>query len=171
MANCSSFQRSDKTNANSDGEDLTPGKDGTAISVECYRCHNRGHYAANCPQGDKGVSFQVSNGVSLTQRDVYKTPTWISLDTCSTISCCNRIKLFLSIQECDQYVKVYTNSGSKTSECTTILPLLLTSCPSPKYQKFLAFVSKSTPPSTTVSLSRTIKMYLNFFHVPMDFTT
>jgi len=60
------LQRGNNTNAKSDGEDLTPGKDGTEINVECYRCHKRGHYAVNCPQGGKRVSVQVSNGVSLT---------------------------------------------------------------------------------------------------------
>ena len=143
----------------------------------------QGHYAANCPQGDKGVSFQVSNGVSLTQRDVYIPQTWILLDTCSTISCCNSIELFSSIQECDHHVKVYTNGGSKTYNKIGNLKFLpLRAYYNPfSLANILSFAEVSKIPGILINidtsidncftLTYTIQVCLNFFHAPMGFTT
>ena len=79
---------------------IIPGTNGiTHAEVECYRCHQLGHYASNCP------SPEEESGMSLVQWTLAQTERyegipemWILLDTQLTVSVFNNPKFIMDIR-------------------------------------------------------------------------
>ena len=98
------------TQKNSEGKGsrlLMAGTDGKAYNVECYNCHNFGHYASQCSEAtgskntgvdllQKGALFVQSEGIE----SVTVNKDCIFLDTCSMDNICNNKALLKNIQKC-----------------------------------------------------------------------
>ena len=112
---------------------VVAGNDGaTHRHITCYSCQKKGHYAENCPKAADSVGqqhFQASpsapddaeceHGLTFTSingRDsVVIPPTWILLDSQSTVSVfCNK-RLLHNVRPSATRLKVYTNGGHQVS--------------------------------------------------------
>ena len=94
------------------------GSDGiTHGDIECFRCHSYGHYASTCP------SFPTPSGTTLTHfgfmmaqaKQHHIDPTWILLDSQSTISVFNNPTMLSNIRPSQQTLRAITNGGHQDS--------------------------------------------------------
>ena len=94
-----------------------PGTNGqTHDDVECYKCHQFGHYASNCPQAGDNITL-IQSGCSLTQASRYSglPKSWILLDTESTVSVFNNPDMITDIRPSGSTLRVQTNGGYQDS--------------------------------------------------------
>ena len=102
-----------------------PGTDGIIHpNITCHGCNAKGHYRNRCPTTPKNVTLTqfVLNQHELSTID----PTWILLDTCSTVSVfCNK-ELVTNITPCAEgdELHIITNGGSEIFKNTASLNLL-----------------------------------------------
>ena len=90
----------------------------TYDDVECYNCHNMGHYAANCPQGIETVAGTTLTqyGYMLAQTNVVGIdPAWILLDSQSTFSVFNNKAMLSNIRPSAHVLRALTNGGHQDS--------------------------------------------------------
>ena len=93
-----------------------PGTNGvTHNDIECFKCHQIGHYASNSP--DEGKSGVLLIQCTLTQSECYNgiPKTWILLDTESNVSVFNNPKFVTDIRQSNQALHVKTNGGYQVS--------------------------------------------------------
>jgi hypothetical protein len=112
-----------------DGVTPVPGRDGTTIVAQCYRCQEWGHLANNCSsntprgrgnggnEGQSGVGMmQVQMGLNFAHSENLIPKSWLLLDTCSTSSVTNNLDLVHAVRTCskEEVLTVHTNGGTKS---------------------------------------------------------
>ena len=110
-------------------ENIVPGADGvTHDKIECHYCKILGHYKTQCPKIKSKTHFnalQVKSsssdkyGLMFTQCEEIMTgnipPTWLLLDTQSTVSVFNNADMLDNIQTVDNKLTLLTNGGEHVS--------------------------------------------------------
>ena len=122
-----------QSNGIPEGSSLIPGRDGTTVNFQCYRCQDFGHLANNYPSSEtrsRGSTPRSAVGLvqvrlNFAQADNMIPKSWILLDTCSTSSCCNNLALLSGLKDCtdDTALTIYTNGGQKTFNQVGLLNL------------------------------------------------
>jgi Zinc knuckle len=95
---------------------LKPGTNGIVHDgITCYNCNKKGHYANDCPV-EKTATTLTQQGYMMTQKGVSGIdPTWILLDSQSTISVfCNSDMLY-NMQKSGDVMRAITNGGYQDS--------------------------------------------------------
>ena len=108
----------------SNNNEVVAGKDGKVYThVNCHNCHQKGHYANQCPNKDPITLAHFS----LTQKKLELiNKNWILLDTCSTVSVFCNDDLVTDIDDClpGDGITVVTNGGSEHFKQIANLKLL-----------------------------------------------
>ena len=108
-----------------EGVQLVPGRDGTTLDLQCYRCQDWGHISPNCPL-TTGSSFLMQR-LQLTQDGNWTgiERSWILLDTCSTNSTSNDARHVKNISQCfiADEMTTMTNGGPRVFQKEATLKL------------------------------------------------
>jgi hypothetical protein len=122
---------------------LIPGTSGeTHHNIKCFNCYKKGHYASSCPDAEGVQLLQMANINIDNGDDTYESalsflnvghqpeeclftqsatghnlipPTWILLDSQSTVSVFNNRHLLSDIQTSPRTLRVHTNRGTRLS--------------------------------------------------------
>jgi hypothetical protein len=88
----------------------------THDDVECYNCHQLGHYTCNCPRAEDNITL-LQYGCSLMQASHYSglPKSWILLDTESMVSVFNNPDMISDIRPSNSTLRVQTNGGYQDS--------------------------------------------------------
>jgi hypothetical protein len=113
-----------------------PGRDGVLHpDIECYGCHDFGHFKPQCPKrtdydDNEHRGFQMlqivanestdptTSNITFVQKDdrcVFIPPSWLLLDSQSTVSVFCNASLLRNIRRSDTSLTVYTNGGNQVS--------------------------------------------------------
>ena len=81
---------------------MVPGRDGTTLDVQCYRCRGWGQIAPNCPNATTmGSNFSMQRmQFAQNSESTGIERSWILLDTCSTNSTDNNVIHVTNITQC-----------------------------------------------------------------------
>ena len=105
-----------------------PGTNGvTHDGVTCYQCNNVGHYACDCPEDqDSGTSGTtlVQHGLVLAQGASGIDPSWVLLDSQSTISVFRNPDMLTNIRPSNRVLRAITNGGFQDSKLIGDFPNL-----------------------------------------------
>ena len=99
----------------------------THNGVTCYRCNATGHFACDCPaESSTPATTLVQNGlIVLTQHGSHAIdPTWILLDSQSTISVFNNPDMLSNIRPSERSIRALTNGGHQDSNLVGEFPNL-----------------------------------------------
>ena len=91
----------------------------THADIRCYNCNATGHYSSDCPSPSvvTQATTLVQYGLMMTQSDPHHPldPTWILLDSQSTVSVFNNPTMLTNIRESGRVLHAITNGGFQES--------------------------------------------------------
>jgi hypothetical protein len=105
---------------------LQPGTNGfTHEGVTCYNCQGSGHYAVDCPKGTSTGTTLVQHNFVLAQTKVSGLdPSWILLDSQSTVSVFKNPDMLRNIRKSEKILRAITNGGYQDSSMIGDFPNL-----------------------------------------------
>ena len=109
------------------GTVLVPGRDGTAIRMQCWNCDKWGHTSPNCTterRGRQGSQY-MQIGFVFGQNDSSIPSSWVLLDTCSTASVFCNSMLVNDLVVCseDEELMIQTNGGGQSFDLKSTMKL------------------------------------------------
>jgi hypothetical protein len=96
--------------------------------VSCYRCNNTRHYACDCPNDSSTTTSLgttlLQNGLVLAHGDTTIDPSWVLLDSQSTISVFRNCGMLTNIRPSTRVLRAVTNGGFQDSKLVGDFPNL-----------------------------------------------
>ncbi|KAI2513612.1 hypothetical protein MHU86_752 [Fragilaria crotonensis] len=114
---------------------LVAGTNGvTHDSIQCWTCQQHGHYAGDCPTGSRSgtmsgttltqYAFMLAQAADVSNNEHGIDPTWILLDSQSTISVFKNANMLTNIRRGEHVLRALTNGGHQDSSMVGDFPNL-----------------------------------------------